>query len=115
MLSYEIKTTFDHALSPEGLQIAAKGSHEALVWAALPLKGQGEPMGIPELKVSFPPVVGRVSSSLRLSSGMLESGWRRDDEDWAGKGFQEQVDHEGGLWVRQGGESCRVGTPSRDD
>jgi phenylalanyl-tRNA synthetase alpha chain len=51
MLSYEIKTTFDHALSPEGSQIAAKGSHEALVWAALPLKGQGEPMGIPELKV----------------------------------------------------------------
>ncbi|GHJ84527.1 hypothetical protein NliqN6_0929 [Naganishia liquefaciens] len=50
MLSYEIKTTFDHALSPEGSQIAAKGSHEALVWAALPLKGQGEPMGIPELK-----------------------------------------------------------------
>lgn len=53
MLSYEIKTTFDHTLSPEGSQIAAKGSHEALVWAALPLKGQGEPMGIPELKVSI--------------------------------------------------------------
>ncbi|KAJ9113233.1 hypothetical protein QFC22_006072 [Naganishia vaughanmartiniae] len=50
MITYEIHTTFDHTLSPEGLQIAAKGSHEALVWAALPLKGQGEPMGIPELK-----------------------------------------------------------------
>lgn len=58
MLSYEIKTTFDHALSPEGLQIAAKGSHEALVWAALPLKGQGEPMGIPELKVWVLPLNG---------------------------------------------------------
>jgi phenylalanyl-tRNA synthetase alpha chain len=51
MITYEIHTTFDHALLPEGSQIAAKGSHEALVWAALPMKGQGEPMGIPELKV----------------------------------------------------------------
>lgn len=74
MLLYEIKTTFDHALSPEGSQIAAKGSHEALVWAALPLKGQGEPMGIPELKVGVTDL--RDTIKLMGYAGVTESSRR---------------------------------------
>jgi hypothetical protein len=38
-------------LTPEGSQIAAEGSHEYRVWKATPVKGQGEPITVPQLKV----------------------------------------------------------------
>lgn len=42
-----------HELTPEGSQIAAEGSHEYRVWKATPVKGQGEPITVPQLKVSY--------------------------------------------------------------
>lgn len=39
------------ALSEEGLDIASRGSHEYRVWEVLPVKGAGEPVGVPDLKV----------------------------------------------------------------
>jgi phenylalanyl-tRNA synthetase alpha chain len=52
MITYESITSTDYILTPEGSEIASRGSHEAVLWAALPVKGEGEPLGIPELKVS---------------------------------------------------------------
>jgi phenylalanyl-tRNA synthetase alpha chain len=54
MVQSQIINTTTSVLTPEGIEIATNGSHEARVWAALPLKGQGEPMTIPELQVSLP-------------------------------------------------------------
>jgi phenylalanyl-tRNA synthetase alpha chain len=50
MVTYTQITSTAFVLTPEGLEIADKGSHEYRLWAALPPKG-GEPIGVPELKV----------------------------------------------------------------
>ncbi|KAF7301793.1 Phenylalanine-tRNA ligase [Mycena indigotica] len=50
MVSFETHETLAHALSAEGNQIAIEGSHEARVWAALPVKGQGAPVTVAQLK-----------------------------------------------------------------
>lgn len=50
MISYDTHETSSHSLTPEGAQIALEGSHEARVWAALPAKGEGDPLGAQELK-----------------------------------------------------------------
>jgi hypothetical protein len=60
MVEIQIVNSTTSVLTPEGIEIATNGSHEARVWSALPLKGQGEPMTIPELQVS---------SALASSSG----------------------------------------------
>ena len=52
MVSYSQITTTTYETTAEGSGIAASGSHEYRVWAALPVKGQAEPVGLPELKVS---------------------------------------------------------------
>lgn len=51
MINFEIINTTSSSLTPEGMEIATNGSHEARVWAALPLKGQSEPMTVPEIQV----------------------------------------------------------------
>ncbi|KAJ3559186.1 hypothetical protein NM688_g500 [Phlebia brevispora] len=50
MLTYTTHETMSHVLTPEGSSIALKGSHEARVWAALPMKGQGKPVTPKELE-----------------------------------------------------------------
>lgn len=50
MISYDTHETSSHILTPEGAQIVLEGSHEARVWGALPAKGEGDPMGVQELK-----------------------------------------------------------------
>lgn len=50
MISYDTHETSSHNLTPEGAQIVLEGSHEARVWAALPAKGEGDPVGVQELK-----------------------------------------------------------------
>lgn len=50
MISYDTHETSLHVLTPEGAQIVLEGSHEARVWAALPAKGEGDPVGTQELK-----------------------------------------------------------------
>jgi phenylalanyl-tRNA synthetase alpha chain len=52
MLTYENITSTVYALTPEGAEIASLGSHEARLWQALPVKGAGEPLTVPKLKVS---------------------------------------------------------------
>lgn len=53
MIEYtQIQNTV-YGLTEEGNQIAASGSHEYRVWNALPAKGAGEPVTVPELKVSI--------------------------------------------------------------
>ena len=50
MLTYETHETMSHVLTPEGSSIALNGSHEARVWSALPVKGQGSPVNPKELE-----------------------------------------------------------------
>jgi phenylalanyl-tRNA synthetase alpha chain len=50
MITYDTHETSSHVLTPEGTKIVLEGSHEARVWAALPAKGEGEPLGVPDLK-----------------------------------------------------------------
>ena len=44
-------TTTSFGLTEEAQGIAASGSHEYRVWRAVPEKGVGEPLTVPELKV----------------------------------------------------------------
>jgi phenylalanyl-tRNA synthetase alpha chain len=50
MVKYEPHELSSHILTPEGAQLALHGSHEAQVWAALPLKGTGAPITLAILK-----------------------------------------------------------------
>ncbi|EKM59329.1 uncharacterized protein PHACADRAFT_249754 [Phanerochaete carnosa HHB-10118-sp] len=53
MISYETHETTSHVLTPEGASIALNGSHEARVWAAVPVKGEGSPMTPKELEAKI--------------------------------------------------------------
>ena len=50
MIRYESHETISHVLTPEGSQIAQRGSHEARVWAALSAKEAGTPITPAQLK-----------------------------------------------------------------
>lgn len=52
MIEYNQITTTSFILTEEGNTIASEGSHEVRVWSALSKKGEGEPIGIPQLQVS---------------------------------------------------------------
>ena len=41
MITYTTQETLSHVLTAEGASIALNGSHEARVWAAVPVKGEG--------------------------------------------------------------------------
>lgn len=70
MINYTTQEVMGTGLTPEGQQIAELGSHEARVWAALPAKGSGPPLSIPELKK----LVG--DESAKIGQGRaFKSGW----------------------------------------
>ncbi len=50
MITYTTNKREYYVLTPEGEQIAREGSHEARLWNALPVKGQGQPVSIKELQ-----------------------------------------------------------------
>ncbi|TYJ52978.1 phenylalanine-tRNA ligase, alpha subunit [Cryptococcus floricola] len=50
MVEYKQITTTSYSLTEEGDGIVSNGSHEYRVWQVLPVKGQGEPVGVPDLK-----------------------------------------------------------------
>lgn len=50
MITYATNDILSHVLTPEGAQISLEGSHEARVWEVLPLKGQGAPMSLQDIK-----------------------------------------------------------------
>ncbi len=56
MVTFTQITKTSYGLTEEGESIALSGSHEYRVWKALPRLGEGEPVGIPELKVGFHPM-----------------------------------------------------------
>ncbi|ORY30220.1 tRNA synthetases class II core domain (F)-domain-containing protein [Naematelia encephala] len=50
MVIYDQITTTSYVLTSEGEEIVREGSHEIRVWKVLPVKGQGEAIGVPDLK-----------------------------------------------------------------
>lgn len=70
MINYTTQEVMGTVLTPEGAQIAELGSHEARVWAAVPVKGSGTAVSIPELKK----LVG--DESAKIGQGRaFKSGW----------------------------------------
>ena len=70
MIVYSTQEVFVHDLSAEGAQLAERGSHEARVWNALPMKGEGKGLTIPQLKS----VVG--DESAKIGQGRaFKNGW----------------------------------------
>ena len=60
MVTIDFHETLSHVLTREGAQIALEGSHEARVWNALPVKGEGTPLTAQQLQQA----VGKESASV---------------------------------------------------
>ena len=85
MIHYESHETLSHALTPEGVQIAQQGSHEARVWAALPTKGAGSPVSPAELKK----IIG--DESAKVGQGRaFKNGWIAKDGNGLVKAVRQQ-------------------------
>ncbi|KAF9513595.1 hypothetical protein BS47DRAFT_1317397 [Hydnum rufescens UP504] len=70
IILYSTQEILAYDLSTEGAQLAEQGSHEARVWAVLPLKGQGNGMSIKDLRQA----VG--DESAKIGQGRaFKSGW----------------------------------------
>lgn len=50
MIAYTVHKREIYVLTAEGEQIAREGSHEARLWNALPVKGQGQPLTMKDLQ-----------------------------------------------------------------
>ena len=71
MILYESHEVLSNILSPEGEQIAKEGSHEARVWAALPLKGEGSPVTAAQLKKLVGDETAKVGQGRAFKSGWI--------------------------------------------
>ena len=71
MVKYETHEIVAHALTSEGIQIAKEGSHEARVWAALPIKGEGTPMSPDELKKKVGADTAKVGQGQAFKKGWI--------------------------------------------
>ncbi|KAL0577077.1 Phenylalanyl-tRNA synthetase, beta subunit, cytoplasmic [Marasmius crinis-equi] len=71
MITYETHEVFSYALTPEGSQIAKEGSHEARVWSALPLKGQGTPVTPVQLKKQVGDETAKVGQGRAFKNGWI--------------------------------------------
>lgn len=70
MINYTTQEISSHVLTPEGAQIALKGSHEARVWTALNLKTEGPPLTLKDLQEK----VG--SETAKIGQGnAFKNGW----------------------------------------
>lgn len=69
MIAYVTNEIVTHSLTAEGEQIAAKGSHEARVWSAVPAPG-GTPVSIRDLKS----LVGEESAKIGQGRA-FKNGW----------------------------------------
>lgn len=88
MVTYTTQEIQSHVLSDEGKQIALQGSHEARVWNALPLKGEGKPLGAKDLKAK----IG--DESAKIGQGVaFKNGWIGKDGD----GFVKLVSYASAL------------------
>lgn len=60
MITIDFHETLSHVLTKEGAQIVLEGSHEARVWSALPVKGEGTPLTVQQLQDA----IGKESASV---------------------------------------------------
>jgi phenylalanyl-tRNA synthetase alpha chain len=85
MIHYESHETLSHVLTPEGVQIVLRGSHEARVWAALPAKGASSPIPPAELKK----IIG--DEAAKVGQGRaFKNGWIAKDGDGLVKAVRQQ-------------------------
>lgn len=71
MISYATHEVISHVPTPEGSQIVEQGSNEARVWAALPLKGQGDPVTPNQLKKVVGDEVAKVGQGRAFKNGWI--------------------------------------------
>ncbi|KAJ8698310.1 Phenylalanyl-tRNA synthetase, beta subunit, cytoplasmic [Pleurotus ostreatus] len=71
MISYATHEVISHVPTPEGSQIVEQGSNEARVWAALSLKGQGEPITPNQLKKAVGDEVAKVGQGRAFKNGWI--------------------------------------------
>ena len=71
MIQYETHELSSHVPTPEGAQILKDGSHEARVWSALPLKGQGPPVTPAQLKSQVGDETAKVGQGRAFKSGWI--------------------------------------------
>ncbi|EGN93004.1 hypothetical protein SERLA73DRAFT_190125 [Serpula lacrymans var. lacrymans S7.3] len=71
MITYDTHETLSHVLTPEGAQLVLEGSHEARVWAALPVKGEGTPVTPLELKSRVGDETAKVGQGRAFKSGWI--------------------------------------------
>lgn len=71
MIQYETHEVSSHVATPEGTQILKNGSHEARVWSALPLKGQGQPVTPAQLKSQVGDETAKVGQGRAFKSGWI--------------------------------------------
>lgn len=71
MVTYTTHELLSHGLTPEGVQIAQEGSHEARVWAALPVKGEGEPVAVKDLQQKVGADTAKVGQGRAFKNGWI--------------------------------------------
>jgi phenylalanyl-tRNA synthetase alpha chain len=71
MITYETHEILSHVLTPEGAHIVVTGSHEARVWAALPIKGMGAPMTPAALKTAVGEETAKVGQGRAFKNGWI--------------------------------------------
>jgi phenylalanyl-tRNA synthetase alpha chain len=71
MIDYETHEVLIHTLTPEGVQIASGGSHEARVWSALPEKGKGTPISPVQLKKVVGDEIAKIGQGQAFKNGWI--------------------------------------------
>ena len=71
MIRYESRETISYVLTTEGAQIAQRGSHEALVWTALPEKEAGPPITPAQLKEIVGDEAAKVGQGRAFKNGWI--------------------------------------------
>lgn len=72
MIIYTTQESFAYGLTPEGHDIANKGSHEAVVWSVLPLTGQGTPpLSIKDLKSKVGDETAKIGQGRAFKNGWI--------------------------------------------
>ncbi|KAF9008942.1 phenylalanine-tRNA ligase [Cyathus striatus] len=71
IINYKSQDDVKHVLTAEGALIVKDGSHEARVWAALPLKGQGSPINPAQLKKLVGDEAAKVGQGRAFKNGWI--------------------------------------------
>jgi phenylalanyl-tRNA synthetase alpha chain len=71
MIEYKTHEIFTQALTPEGVQIAKEGSHEARVWAATPARGSGVAISAKQLQEKVGSETAKVGQGRAFKNGWI--------------------------------------------